>query len=74
MKINFYGFDLLKIISNCNVQDPDDLDLISKYSYLKPSDWVYIDKNQAKTNECRDCLRKMINILYHREEFLAGML
>ncbi len=74
MKLNFYGFNLQKIIDGCNVTDSHDLKLIDDYSNFKPSDWVFIDKDSARTKEGKDCLCKMINILYHREEYEAGLL
>lgn len=74
MKVNFYGWDLPKIIKSYNVTNQHDLDLIEQYSWLNYTELEAINENNAETEEGRQVLHRMYSILYHYEEYKAGML
>ena len=45
------------------------------YELVKRSDgWIFIDENEADTEEARDKLHTIAMVAYHREEYSAGCL
>lgn len=74
MKVNFYGWDLPKIVKSHNVTNQHDLDLIEKFSQLHYTDWGEINEDAAETEEGKQVLHRICSILYHYEEYKAGML
>ena len=74
MKVNFYGWDLPKIVKSHNVRNQHDLDLIEQSSWLDYTEWGAIDESAAETDEGKQVLHRMCSILYHYEEYKAGML
>lgn len=74
MKVNFYGWDLPKIVKSHNVTNQHDLDLIEQSSWLDYTEWRAINESAAETEEGKQVLHRMCSILYHYEEYKAGML
>ena len=74
MKVNFYGWDLPKIVKSHNVTNQHDLDLIEQSSWLDYREWGAINESEAETEEGKQVLHRMCSILYHYEEYKAGML
>ena len=74
MKVNFYGWDLPKIVKSHNVTNQHDLDLIEQSSWLDYTEWGAINESEAETEEGKQVLHRMCSILYHYEEYKAGML
>ena len=74
MKVNFYGWDLPKIVKSHNVTNQHDLDLIEQSSWLDYTEWGAINESVAETEEGKQVLHRMCSILYHYEEYKAGML
>jgi len=74
MKVNFYGWDLPKIVKSHNVTNQHDLDLIEQSSWLDYTEWGAINESAAETEEGKQVLHRMCSILYHYEEYKAGML
>lgn len=74
MKVNFYGWDLPKIVKSHNVTNQHDLDLIEQSSWLDYTEWGTINESAAETEEGKQVLHRMCSILYHYEEYKAGML